>query len=106
MDINKFRPDPASAPRIDGVTPVRDDARPAQRDVGQHTDADHGDTVEISEEARARAAQAGETDDIPSGTLPSERLTELRRLIVDRVHDSDQMADEVMRRIVDSGDLG
>jgi hypothetical protein len=65
----------------------------------------NGDTVEISDEARARAAEAGNAADIPSGTLSADRLTELRRRIVDRAHDTDLMADEVMRRIADNGDL-
>lgn len=105
MDINNLRPDPPPAHRIDGVTPVREDSRPPESNVEQNVDAEAGDTVEISEEARSRAAEAGYTADIPSGTLPAERLTELRRRIVDRVHDTDLMADEVMRRIADSGDL-
>jgi hypothetical protein len=107
MDINNLRPDPSPAHRIDGVSPVREDSRSPEKDVEQQkADVENGDTVEISEEARARAAEAGNAADIPSGTLAAERLTELRRRIVDRVHDSDVMADEVMRRIADSGDLG
>jgi hypothetical protein len=104
MDINNIRPDPTPAHRIDGVSPVREDSRPPENNVEHNqADVDNGDTVEISEEARARAA--ADAADVPSGTLPADRLTELRRRIVDRVHDTDLMADEVMRRIADSGDL-
>jgi hypothetical protein len=106
MDINNLRPDPAPAHRIDGVSPVREDSRPPESSVEHdQADVDNGDTVEISDEARARAAEAGNAADIPSGTLSADRLTELRRRIVDRAHDTDLMADEVMRRIADNGDL-
>lgn len=106
MDIDNLRPDPLRAHRINGVSPVREDSRPPDSNVEHNrTDVGNGDTVEISDEARARTAEAGNAADIPSGTLPSERLTELRRRIVDRAHDTDMMADEVMRRIADSGDL-
>jgi len=105
MDINNLRPDAPPAHRIDSVGPVREDRRPPESGVEHQPDGQTGDTVEISQEARARAADAGPVADIPSGTLPAERIAELRHRIVERVHDSDLMADHVMRRIVHSGDL-
>jgi hypothetical protein len=106
MDIINLRPDPAPAQRVDGVSPVREDSRPPESSVEHdRADVDNGDTFEIPEEVLARAAGAADDADIPSGTLSADRLTELRRRIVDRVHDTDLMADEVMRRIADRGDL-
>jgi hypothetical protein len=103
MDINSLRPDPAPARRVESVPAVNDEQRPPESSIERHDDADGGDTVEISEEARARAAQA--TDEVPSGTMAPERLAEVRRLIMDRAQDADAVADATMRRIVQSGDL-
>lgn len=106
MDINSLRPDPGPVRRIESVPAIHDETRAPEPNVEHHSDADaQGDTVEISEEARARAAEGAAADQIPSGTLAPERLAELRRLIMDGAQDSDNVADETMRRIVQSGDL-
>jgi hypothetical protein len=43
--------------------------------------------------------------DVPAGTLPAERLLELRRRIRARMYDDPQVVDEMLRRMVDRGDL-
>jgi hypothetical protein len=103
MDIKNVRPDPTPARPAAPVTPAREDAR---RAPGQAPDRaeQRDDRVEISDAARSRAARVAASD-VPSGTLPAERLVELRRRIQERVHDSPVMADEVMRAIVERGDL-
>jgi anti-sigma28 factor (negative regulator of flagellin synthesis) len=61
------------------------------------------DRVELSPEARALAArldQAGEGQE-----LTPERIAELRQRIREGVYDSPAMAQEVARRVLDSGDL-
>lgn len=61
------------------------------------------DRVELSPEARALAArldQAGEGQE-----LTPERIAALRQRIRDGVYDAPEMADEVARRVLDSGDL-
>lgn len=105
MDINSLRPDPAPARRIESVPAIHDETRAPEPNDEHRSDDAHGDTVEISEEARARAAQAEAADEIPSGTLPPERLADLRRLLMNGAQDQDSVADETMRRIVQSGDL-
>lgn len=62
---------------------------------------DRRDRVEISSEGRARAAEAAP----PEGSLPPERLTEIRRRIAEGVYDSDAVLEAVARRIIQSGDL-
>jgi hypothetical protein len=43
--------------------------------------------------------------DVPQGTLPAERLLALRRRLRARVHDSPEVIDEMLRRMVQSRDL-
>lgn len=106
MDINSLRPDPSPARRIESVPAIHDETRAPEPNVEHRSESDaQGDTVEISEEARARAREAEAADHIPSGTLAPERLAELRRLIINGAQDSDIVADETMRRIAQSGDL-
>jgi len=103
MDIKNIRPDPTPARPAAPVTPAREDARRAPSE-GQDRAEQRDDRVEISDAARSRAAQ-GAGSEVPSGTLPAERLVELRRRIQERVHDSPVMADAVMRAMVERGDL-
>lgn len=107
MTIDNVPPDPAvagAARPLAPVPPVRDELRkPVSRREEPHADTGE-DIVEISEEARARAARM-EEGDVPSGTLPADRVLELRRRIQDRVHDDPVVIDEIMRRIADDGEL-
>jgi hypothetical protein len=61
------------------------------------------DRVELSPEARAMAARLDESGG--ADELTPERISELRQRIRDGVYDSPAMADEVARRLLDSGDL-
>ncbi len=103
MDIKNLRPDPVEPRPLTPARPVRSDAR-ADNTAADAVRGEVDDRVEISDEARARAA-GSEGSDVPSGTLPGEQLLELRRRIQERAHDSSTVADEVMRRIVERGDL-
>lgn len=106
MHISNLRRDSSPAHRIDGVSPVREDSRlPGACVEHRRAGGDDVDSVDISDEALVRAAGADTTVEVPFGTLPAERLTELRCRIADRAHDSDLMADAVMRRIAESGAL-
>jgi len=67
--------------------------------IEEHTDGYDGYRTE-----RRESAAAG-SDSVPRGALCAERLAALRRRIDDRVHETDEMADAVMRRIVRAGDL-
>lgn len=53
--------------------------------------------------AETAAAAAG--TGVPEGTLPAERLLELRRRIQARMHDDPRVVDETVRRMVECGDL-
>jgi hypothetical protein len=43
--------------------------------------------------------------DVPRGTLPAERLLALRRRLRAGVQDSPEVIDEMLRRMVERGDL-
>lgn len=63
------------------------------------------DRVEISEEARSRAAELeGEK---PAAAAPTEKpsVDEIRQRIRDGVYESDAVIDSVARRILDRGDI-
>ena len=65
--------------------------------------AGSADRVELSPEARALAARlehAGEGEE-----LTPERIAELRQRIREGVYDSPAVAEEVARRVLESGDL-
>jgi hypothetical protein len=106
MDIKKLDQDAALKP-LAPVTP----ARPASPvgspgEEGAVPTGAAGDRVEISDQARARADEAGEAVDcIPTGTMSPEQLLELRRRIQARVHDSPEVIRVVAQRIIESGDL-
>jgi len=56
-------------------------------------------------ERRDPPPQETAASDVPQGTLPAERLLELRRRIQAGVHDSPEVIDEMLRRMVERGDL-
>lgn len=58
------------------------------------------DSVSISDEARKLAEQAG-----PSAELSPERAAEIRKKILDGAYNSAEMAGEVAKRILRSGDV-
>ncbi|HEX6037815.1 flagellar biosynthesis anti-sigma factor FlgM [Longimicrobium sp.] len=61
------------------------------------------DRVELSSEARALAARLDQPGE--GRELTPERIAELRQRIRDGVYDTPDMAEEVARRVLDSGDL-
>lgn len=98
MNIRDLRSD---VPRTGGTRQAGPSAEPRTE-----TDTDPGrtprhDRVEISTEGRARAAEVAS----PDGSLPPERLAEIRRRIADGVYDTDEVLGAVARRILQSGDL-
>lgn len=104
MDIKNIRPDPAAARPTAPVPPIRDESKPPEPAVDQNPGGEAGDSVDISEDARSRAASSV-ADEIPFGTIAAERMLEIRRHIQERVQGTHEMADEVMRRIIERGDL-
>ena len=102
MGIKDIRPDLTPTAPLSPVAPVRDDGRSAaNRSAGRDTrDADR---VEISDEARALAQS--EAPERPEGTLEQERLADLCRRVQARYYDAPDVAEDVARRILDSGDL-
>ena len=101
MDIKNLRPDALPARPAAPITPVREDSRHAP--AASEKPVDQSDRVEISEDARFRAEMGA--SDVPSGTLPADRLLELRRRIQERAHDSAEVADAVMDRLVRDGEI-
>jgi hypothetical protein len=101
MDIGKLRPDPAAPRPSPPVAPVRDENRPGS--TGSDATVEPQDSVEISDDARSLAADSG--SDVPSGVLAPDRLLELRRRIQERAQDSDSIADAVMQRLVERGEI-
>jgi anti-sigma28 factor (negative regulator of flagellin synthesis) len=90
--------------RTDSVRPASAaaTAAPAQP-VSPVVPADRPDRVELSPEARALAArleQGGEGEE-----LTPERIAALRQRIREGAYDAPEMAAEVARRVLDSGDL-
>ena len=63
-----------------------------------------GDRVEISQEGRILSAKANEAMEGPEG-LSQEVLEEIQRRIEDGTYDSLEVAEEVARQILNSGDL-
>lgn len=108
MDIKNHRPDPAAARSPAPVPPIRDQSKPAESEVDHNPDGDSGDGIDTSDEARSRAASSvakSVANEIPFATIAAERVLEIRRRIQERVQDTNEVADEVMRRIVARGDL-
>ena len=64
--------------------------------------APRSDSVEISDAARALAGTGGAER---SQSLSSERLTDLRRKVLEGAYNSVQSVDQVAQRILQSGDL-
>jgi anti-sigma28 factor (negative regulator of flagellin synthesis) len=62
------------------------------------------DRVEISEEGRSMALAVGVSSERTT-QAPSRQLEEIRARIQEGAYDSEEMAESVGRRILDSGDL-
>lgn len=62
------------------------------------------DRVEISQEGRILSAKANEATEEAQG-LSQDVLEEIQRRIEDGTYDSPEMAEEVARQILNSGDL-
>jgi hypothetical protein len=106
MDIKGYRPDPIPPGTPQPAQPVRERQDTPAQETADRSRARREDRVEISADAR-RAAEAAEAAEsaVPEGTLPPDRLVELRRRIQARAHDSPEVIDEVLRRMIESGDL-
>jgi anti-sigma28 factor (negative regulator of flagellin synthesis) len=100
MNVRDIRPDsgPGSTAPIQPVRGVepRETPRNASDARGRQ------DSVEISEEARALAAQEEVRTD---GSLDAERVLELRRWIQSGGYDDPQVVDKIARRLLDSGEV-
>jgi len=92
-----------NAPGEPAVGPSAPAAQPAAGQAAPQTG--HTDRVEISDEARSRAAQLeGEK---PAAAAPAEKpsVAEIRQRIRDGVYESDAVIDSIARRILERGDL-
>jgi hypothetical protein len=103
MTIDNVRPDPI---RQTGARQIRepygDTSGP--RPVRGTESVARVDRIEISDEARALAAQnAGEAT--RTDGLSPERISEIQRRIENRFYDAPEVIDQVARRILARGDL-
>ena len=98
MNIRDIRSDaPGAAP----IQPVRGISnRPAAHNAPESKDRD--DLVEISDEARALAAQDAAA---PETSLGAERVLELRRWIQAGGFDAPEVIDQVARRLIERGEV-
>ena len=64
------------------------------------------DRVEISDAGRAAAAQLSEPGAVEAEKLSVERVEEVRARIEAGLYDTPEIQEEVVRRILDAGDLG
>jgi hypothetical protein len=103
MTIDNVRPDPI---RQSGTRPIRepygDTSGP--RPVRAADSVARVDRIEISDEARALAAQSAGEATRTEGTWP-ERIAEIQRRIENRFYDAPEVIDQVARRILARGDL-
>lgn len=86
------------------VRPKEGDGASRRDRVGGIGAPDRADKVEISAEGKALAAQQLRADEGGEGLSP-ERLEVIRRRMEDGTYDSPRVAEEVARRLLDSGDL-
>ena len=107
MDVNGYRMDPIKPGTTEPAQPVRDRPDPPLHESADRPRGDRDDRVDISPDGRRAAAAATDTaeTDVPEGTLPADRLLELRRHIQARMHDDPRVVDEMVRRMVGRGDL-
>lgn len=101
MDISDIRPDPAGP--TSPVHPTREDARRPDGEPADRDGARGDDRIDISDHGRALSRSAPES--MPSGTLPADRLIDVRRRVQARFYDRPDVAEEVARRILERGDV-
>ncbi len=80
--------------RLSGKSQVERSARPAPQDPGAGA---AGDRIELSEAARGLVE---ESLSIPIGEVPSDRLREFSRRLLDGHYERPEVRDEVLRRIL------
>jgi flagellar biosynthesis anti-sigma factor FlgM len=99
MTINHILPGQVRANGVDrakGNSPSKGKGSSSESSSGERSDR-----VEISAEGRIRAQAA-----LQEGSgLSQERLAEIRQRIEDGTYDTPDMAEQVARRILSSGDL-
>jgi anti-sigma28 factor (negative regulator of flagellin synthesis) len=101
MTINHVLP---SQVRASGVQrPKGEDDSKVRKDSDESPSRGRTDTVEISSEGRVLASRSQEVQG--EGSLSPERLKEVRGRVDDGTYDSAEVAEEVARRILRSGDL-
>lgn len=84
---------------------VREKEDSAKKEAASESSQEaRGDRVEISNEGRALSSQAGISEATIS-TLTAERLEEIQQRIDSGTYDTPDMAEEVARRLLISGDL-
>lgn len=79
---------------------VREERGTGEKKLRDKPAPERTDTVELSEEGQALASHAGLEG------LSTERLEEISRRIDDGTYDTEEVAEEVARRLLKSGDLG
>lgn len=85
--------------RTHGPARVKEPRGSKEKDSEETTSQSRSDRVELSEEGQAMASQAAHEG------LSPERLEEIARRIDDGTYDSEEVAEEVARRLLNSGDL-
>jgi anti-sigma28 factor (negative regulator of flagellin synthesis) len=108
MKIPKHIPSPLPA---ESARPVRPEGRPAATPDASRPAAapQRTDSVQISDEARARAARLAEQ--LPAagnGTdaaKPERSIAEIQQRIRDGIYDSDAVLDAIARRLLTLGEL-
>ena len=105
MDIRKLPPDSSRTAPASPAGTVREDGRNAGRS-DREPDA-REDRVEISDAGRSLARDVGSVgaDGVPIGTLPPDKLTELRRAIQANAHDSAEVIASIARHMIERGDM-
>jgi len=75
-----------------------------KKESGETPTRGRADTVEISPEARVLAS--ADPGEVQGGeALSAERIAEIRQRVDDGTYDSPEVAEEVARQILNSGDL-
>ncbi|MGH7505482.1 MAG: hypothetical protein ACRELX_07510 [Longimicrobiales bacterium] len=101
MNVRDIRPEPVGPGHATPVNPVR--GVPDRQDAPQAPEArDREDLVEISDEARALAAQG---EPAAATSLGAERLLALRRWVQSGGYDAPEVTDRVARRLIELGDV-
>lgn len=98
---NRLR-SPAVEPTTRPASPERGGGATRPDEAGAATSRPRSDSVSFSDAGRALA---GGTTRAASGELSAERVEEVRQRLLAGAYNSTQMAEQVARRILESGDI-